>query len=243
MKIICSDVNILKSSFEAISKIVAEVQVEIDSDGMRLNAINPSHTTFVHLNINKSEFDVFECDVPRKIAFTTDDFLKYLKRVGRNDLLELSADEKYLTIHSEGNTNKTFKLKLIEIDYAVPDFPELEFSMNVDMDTKIFKEICTDIVDFSQKLRIYNEGNIIMFEAFGDFVDAEIEYVCSNDAKQQYASIYDLEMIKDMLKADKFASKTTLSYGDDMPLLVDMKSENENQNLCFLLAPRIEEEY
>lgn len=242
MKIICSDINILKSSFEAISKIVLEVSMEIDSDGLRVNAIDPSHVTFVHLDINEYEFDVFECETPRKICFVTDEFLKYLKRTSKDSVLELSVDGNYLMMRSEGATNKTFKLKLLEDEILVPDLPGIDYPISIDMPTKIFKEVCSDISEFSPKVQISNKGNLIDFVAYGDFTDAEIEYVYQNDYKEQYSSVYDMEKIKDMLKADKFAKTTYLSWGNDMPLLVEMKSENGNQCLEFLLAPRIEEE-
>lgn len=242
MRLVCSDINIFKSSFEALSKIVNEIRMEVDSDGLRVNAIDSSHVTFVHLGINEYEFDVYECEKPRKITFVADEFLKYLKRVGKDSILELKVDDTYLTIHAEGNTNKTFKMKLMENDSEVPDIPEIDYPINIELDSKTFKEICSDIVEFSQKIKISNHDNYIKFEAFGDFTDAEIEYVYQNSYKETYTSIYDLEKIKLMLKAEKFAPKTRLSWGNDMPLLVEMRSENENQNLSFLLAPRIEEE-
>ena len=217
--------------------------MEIDSDGLRVDAIDPSHVTFVHLDINEYEFDIFECERPMKICFTTDEFLKYLKRINKDSIMELTVDDNYLTIKSEGNTNKTFKLKLIDLEYDTPPLPEIEYPITIDMDTKLFKEIVKDIEGFSQKVKIYNKGNFIRFEAFGDFSDVEIEYVYQNSISDTFSSVYDLEKISDMLKADKFATKTHLSWGQDMPLLVEMKSENENEVLSFLLAPRIEEEF
>ena len=242
MRIVCSDLNIFKSSFEAISKIVNEIEMEVDSDGIRVNAIDPSHVTFVHLDINESEFDIFECEKPQKICFTTDEFLKYLKRMNKDSLLELSIDENYLIIHSEGATNKTFKQKLIEIDNSVPDLPKIEFPISVGIETKLFKEICKDIDGFSQKVQISNEGNCIKFIAYGDYTDAEVEYVYQNDITNTFSSVYDLEKIMVMLKADKFAKETVISWGETMPLLVDMKSGDGNQTLTFMLAPRIEED-
>ncbi len=46
-----SDSSILKTSFDAISSIVDEVQIQTDSEGMRLDALDRSHITFVHLRL------------------------------------------------------------------------------------------------------------------------------------------------------------------------------------------------
>ena len=68
-----SDPNILKSSFEAISSIVDEVQIQTDSEGLRLDALDRGHITFVHLNLKASLFDEFVCDVPEKINIGYDE--------------------------------------------------------------------------------------------------------------------------------------------------------------------------
>lgn len=241
MKIICSDINLLKVPFEAISKIVNEVQMEVDGEGIRLNAINSSHTTFIHLNINEEEFDIYDVKTPQKISFSTHEFLAYLKRIGKNDLIELSVDENHIIIKVEGNTTKTFKMKLIDMDYDTPPIPQIDYPISVKINSKMFKEICMDIAEFSQKIRISNDGENIIFDAFGDFTDAEIIYAYQNNVEETYTSIYDMGMIKDLLKADKFTKKSTFSFGENMPLYLEMKSEDENQELCFMLAPRIEE--
>ena len=49
-----SDSSILKTSFDAISSIVDEVQIQTDSEGMRLDALDRSHITFVHLELKAS---------------------------------------------------------------------------------------------------------------------------------------------------------------------------------------------
>ena len=45
-----------------------------------------------------------------------------------------------------------------------------------------------------------------------------------------------------MLKAEKFADKTYVQLGDDMPLTLVLELLNDEGELSFLLAPRIEEE-
>ena len=58
-KLVLSDPSIFKTSFDAISSIVDEVQIEVDSDGLRLNAIDRSHITYVHLELKESLFDIY----------------------------------------------------------------------------------------------------------------------------------------------------------------------------------------
>ena len=58
-KAVLSDSNVLKTSFEAISSIVDEVQMQADSDGLRLDALDRSHITFVHLELKSVLYLIF----------------------------------------------------------------------------------------------------------------------------------------------------------------------------------------
>ena len=73
-----SDSNILKTSFDAISSIVDEVQIQTDSEGLRLEALDRSHITYVHLELKSSLFDTYICDEPEKINIDTDELMKLL---------------------------------------------------------------------------------------------------------------------------------------------------------------------
>ena len=85
-----SDPNILKTSFDAISSIVDEVQIQTDSEGLRLDALDRSHITFVHLELKSSLFDEYVCDEPEKINVDTEELMKVLKRSKGDDRVYMS---------------------------------------------------------------------------------------------------------------------------------------------------------
>ena len=60
--------------------------------------------------------------------------------------------------------------------------------------------------------------------------------------EENVRSIFAIENIKEMLKAEKFADSTFIALGNDMPLTLSLKLLNDEGELTFLLAPRIEEE-
>ena len=97
-----SDSSILKTSFDAISSIVDEVQIQTDSEGMRLDALDRSHITFVHLELKASLFDEYICDVPEKINIDTDEFMRVLKRSKSQDRVLMSVDEDYFIASADG---------------------------------------------------------------------------------------------------------------------------------------------
>ena len=121
-----SDSSILKTSFDAISSIVDEVQIQTDSEGMRLDALDRSHITFVHLELNVDLFDEYVCDEPEKINIDTDEFMRVLKRSKANDRVLMAVDEGNFIITFEGEATRTFKIRLIDIEYDNPAPPQLQ---------------------------------------------------------------------------------------------------------------------
>lgn len=89
-KVELSNNSVIKNSFESISKIVDEITLTADSEGMHLRALDRSHITFITLDLDKTLFDEYECDVPEKMAIDCDDFYKLLKKCENNDMLKLS---------------------------------------------------------------------------------------------------------------------------------------------------------
>lgn len=241
LRLVSSDTNIFKSSFGAISSIVSIVEMELDSDGIRINAIDSSHITFVHLELEESVFDIYECDKAQRICFDIVEFLTYLKRAGKDTLLEIRVDENHIIVHIEGNTNKTFKLKLLDIENNTPPMPEIDYPVTINIPTKTFKDSISDIHAFTEKVKISNDNNVLKFTALGDFADVEVEWEHNQTITTSAESNYTLDKIKEMMKADKFSRECAISYGNDMPLMLELSSTPE-EKLSFLLAPRIEEE-
>lgn len=241
-KAVLSDSNILKTSFDAISSIVDEVQMQADSEGLRLDALDRSHITFVHLELKNGLFDEFICDEPLKINVDTEELMKVLKRSKSDDIVELSVDEGNLIIIFEGEARRRFKIRLIDIEYEAPSPPGLEYPTEFEVPFVLLKNSIQDIEIVSDKIVLMVDADKFVAEAEGEFGDAKIEYLHGEKIDTNAKSVFSLEKIKEMLKADKFSDIIVLKLGNDMPLNLSLKMVSEEGELSFLLAPRIESE-
>lgn len=235
-----SDPNILKTSFDAISSIVDEVQLQTDSEGLRLDALDRSHITFVHLELKASLFDEYICDEPEKINIDTDELMKVLKRSKSNDKIILSLNEANLIITFVGEAKRTFKIRLIDMEYDSPTPPPLEYPTKFEIPFSLLKDSINDIDIFSDKIILMVNNEIFKAAAEGEFGDANIEYIHGEKIDTEVKSVFSLEKIREMLKADKFSDVATISLGNDMPLTLSLKMISGEGELTFLLAPRIE---
>lgn len=241
-KAVLSDSNILKTSFDAISSIVDEVQMQADSEGLRLDALDRSHITFVHLELKPGLFDEFAIDEPLKINVDTEELMKVLKRAKSDDIVELSVDEGNLIVIFEGEARRRFKIRLIDIEYEAPSPPDLEYPTEFEVPFILLKNSIQDIEIVSDKIVLTVDADKFIAEAEGEFGDAKIEYLHGEKIDTNARSIFSLEKIKEMLKADKFSDTISLKLGNDMPLNLSLKMISDEGELSFLLAPRIESE-
>ncbi len=241
-KAVLSDSNILKTSFDAISSIVDEVQMQADTEGLKLDALDRSHITFVHLELKSGVFDMYSCDEPLKINVDTEELMKVLKRGKSDDMLELAVDESNLIINFEGEARRTFKIHLIDIEYGVPTPPQLEYPTEFEIPFTLLKNSIQDIDIVSDKISLIVDEDKFIASAEGEFGDATIEYLHGEKIEDNAKSVFSLEKIKEMLKADKFSEAVVLRLGNDMPLNLSLKMASDEGELSFLLAPRIESE-
>jgi len=241
-KAVLSDSNILKTSFDAISSIVDEVQMQADTEGLKLDALDRSHITFVHLELKSGVFDMYSCDEPLKINVDTEELMKVLKRGKSDDMLELDVDESNLIINFEGEARRTFKIHLIDIEYEPPAPPQLEYPTEFEIPFTLLKNSIQDIDIVSDKISLIVDEDKFIASAEGEFGDATIEYLHGEKIEDNAKSVFSLEKIKEMLKADKFSEAVVLRLGNDMPLNLSLKMASDEGELSFLLAPRIESE-
>ncbi|MDI6643805.1 MAG: proliferating cell nuclear antigen (pcna) [Methanobacteriaceae archaeon] len=241
-KAVLTDPSILKTSFDAISSIVDEVQMQTDNEGLRLDALDRSHITFVHLELKSDLFDEYSCSEPQKINVDTEELMKVLKRAKADDVLELSLDEGNLIVTFEGEARRVFKIRLIDIEYEAPAPPELEYPTEFEVPFSLLKDSIQDIEIFSDKIIFTVDEDKFFASAEGEFGDAKIEYLHGEKIEEKAKSVFSLDKIKEMLKADKFSDVISLRLGNDMPLNLRLKMVSDDGELSFLLAPRIESE-
>ena len=237
-----SNPNILKTSFDAISSIVDEVQIQTDSEGFRLDALDRSHITFVHLELKSSLFVEFVCDEPEKINIDTDEFMKVLKRSKSTDRVIMSLDEGNFIITFEGEAKRTFKIRLIDIEYESPTPPQLNSPTKFEIPFNLLKDSIQDMDLFSDKITLMVDSEKFRASAEGEFGDANIEYIHGEKIDTEAKSVFSLEKIREMLKADKFSEMAIINLGTDIPLYLTLRRVDGEGELSFLLAPRIESE-
>ncbi|WP_296882157.1 proliferating cell nuclear antigen (pcna) [uncultured Methanobrevibacter sp.] len=236
-----SNNKIFKDAFSSIRKIIDEVIIECDSEGMRLNALDRSHITFVNMEFKAELFDEYLCDVPEKINVDTEDLNKVLKKCKTSDILKLTVDEGNVILIFEGDATRKFKIRLIDLEYESATPPMINYPVNLTIPTQVLKNAVTDMELFSDKLTFTVTPDYLIISTEGATGDAEVSYIHGEHVKQVYKSTFNIDRIKDMLEASNLSEQCELSLGEDIPLNLKLKLVTGDGELGFLLAPRLEE--
>jgi len=126
--------------------------------------------------------------------------------------------------------------------YTLRNTGKLEYPTEFEIPFNLLKNSIQDIDIVSDKISLIVDQDKFTASAEGEFGEATIEYVHGEKIEDKAKSVFSLEKIKEMLKADKFSETAVLKLGNDMPLNLSLKMPADEGELSFLLAPRIESE-
>ena len=241
-KVELSNNSVIKNSFESISKIVDEITLTADSEGMHLRALDRSHITFITLDLDKTLFDEYECDVPEKMAIDCNDFNTILKKCKNDDILKLSVDESSILIIFDGDARRKFKLPFIDMEYDNPTPPNIVLPCKITIPSTLLKNYIDDMGFFSDKLDFIIDENYFKVKTIGQKGEAETEYLHGENILEVVKSGYSIPKLQEIMKAHKFSEQCNIYLGNDMPLKINFTLVTGDGNLEYLLAPRLEEQ-
>lgn len=234
------DPSSLSKVIDVISELVTEVRIKVNEFGMSIIAIDPANVAMVRFKLPKSSFSQFETG-NEVLGINLDSLKKILKRCTNGTSLILEKKDNFLNIQILDRIKRNFSLNLIEIESAEKEIPNLDYSARVEIssldlvssieDCIVVSDACSFITT-KESFVIESKGlNSARSEFSGD--EAKIE---AEDCKSKYS----LEYLQKFMKGAKLCEKTNLSFANDHPLKIDIKTEHMELN--FLLAPRVETE-
>lgn len=240
-KLELSDNAIFKTVFDSIASIIDEVTIVFDSEGMRLNALDRSHITFITLELAPEVFDSYICDTPEKVTVDCDRFNKILKKCKTNDIIQLTMDEGNFIIIFEGDATRRFKIRVIDTEYEAQVPPNINHTVYIKVPSSMMQDALNDMLIFSDKLRLLIDENYLKIISEGEFGDVDIKYLHGENVLEVAQSIYSIEKLKDIFKASKFSKECEVGLGNDMPVVITFELPTRDGVLRYLLAPRLEE--
>jgi proliferating cell nuclear antigen len=249
-KLKVADSKLLRDMITSISILVDEATFKLEPEGIKLRAMDPSRVAMVDFEWPKTVFEEYECTEPTKMCINITELLKLLKRAGKDEIVELSLDEKtqHLQLKITGKHTRNFTMPTLEAsDEEVPT-PKITFNIKVKATTEGLSQAIEDAQLVSDHVRIEADPEKVVFNASGDLMGATISIQKGSDtlldleAKEPSKATFSLSYLSEIIKTASATSDiATLEFSTDMPIKLDFQQAKEGK-LTFYLAPRIETE-
>ena len=78
-----------RTLIEALKEILTEANLEFDSQGIKIVAVDETHTVLVYLRLHADRFENFYCPVKHVLGINMIYLFKLIKTMGNNDSMTL----------------------------------------------------------------------------------------------------------------------------------------------------------
>ena len=224
----------------ALKDILIETNIEFSKNGIKICSMDKTHTILIHLILNASNFEMYNCKKDRiLIAVNMQYFFKLINSIDNDDTLTIYIENedyndgvvKELGLKFEnGNIkqSKIQKLRLLEPDEEELDLPNLEFSSIINMPSCDFQKIVRDLANISEKLEIKSINSELIFKCSGQYANAEIRR-SETESNMQYIKKdkdniiqgeFPLKNLVYFIKCTNLCNQIEMYLKNDQPLIV-----------------------
>lgn len=240
LKIILENWSDFKNIIMQAEQILDEVNIEVDSEGFRFNALDRPHTCFFGAEFGKEAFDSFECDEPLTVSVDTSELVNVLKRGKSSETLIMMANKYDLILTFKGKSERRFNIIQIDSDYTSKQPPNVKYPVHIEMDYDTIKESIKDASLYSDSLKFSVDGNVLNLHTSGAFGEYSNKIIL-DESYESCTSLFSLGHLEKIFKVKLKSDGLSLSLGDAYPIYIKLNID-ENIKVTSLLAPKIESE-
>ena len=220
---------------EALKEILTDANFEIDNTGIKVMAMDSSHTVLVHLKLYASNFEYYKCDEKKILGINMLNFFKLIKTMGNSDTLTLFLErdnDNVLGIkieNSEKNTTTKYNLNLMDLHEENIQIPPAVFDSVITMPSVDFQKICRDMHNLADNLEIKSTENQLIFSCKGHFASQEtsigetnsgLSFVKNENPDEIVQGIFALKHLVLFSKCTNLCNSSELYLKNDYPLII-----------------------
>ena len=242
-----------RTLIEALKEILTEANLEFDSQGIKIMAVDETHTVLVYLRLHSDRFESYYCPQKYVLGVNMIYLFKLIKTMGNNDSLSLylpSANPNKLGIrmeNSEKSTVTNYFLKLFDTDVEDIQIPNLNFPSIIHLPSADIQKICRDMNALGEKLdvEITSSGTDLIFKCMGDFAEQEtiisennntIKVHKNTNTNEIVQGLFQLKHLVLFTKCTSLCPSIELYLKNDFPIILRYTVANLGE-IKLVLAP------
>ena len=241
----------IRTLSEALKEILTEANIEIDQNGLKIMAMDGTHTVLVHLRLHADRFDEYKCPQKHILGINMINLFKLVKTMSNNDSLVMFMERRDTTkmgiviLNGEKQMETTFNLNLIELDINPIEIPPVQFSAIITMPSLDFQKIIRDMGTLGETVEITSASNQLILKCRGDFAEQEtimsennntMKVQKSGSATEVVQGIFQLKHLVLFTKCTSLCPSIELYLKNDFPLILRYTVANLGE-IKLVLAP------
>jgi len=251
--------NAWRSLWEVLKEILTDITLQIDEDGIRLNAIDGSHVSLVNMKLEAINFEYFHCPATMSIGLNCANVFKLLKSVSNVDCVKwyiMSGSSNLLHVvieNADKNYRTDYALKLLDLDEDNMKIPEFENNITiVNMPSVELQRIVRDMYALStniyirmttrDQLELSCEGDIASQKTILGQYDSGLSITMGTESAVSeneyiFEGKYSLKYLLLFVKSTNLTSNCELLLRKGFPLIIRYAVASLG-TINFCLAPR-----
>ena len=220
-----------RTLWETLKEILVDVTLNFNEDGVKLNAIDGSRVSLIHLKLDACNFEEYHCPRPLSVGVNTMAVYKLLKSLTNSDCIswQVDADQpnslKLMVDNSEKNYKTCYSLKLLDLDEQILRIPDLTQKVNiVNMPSVEFQKFVRDMNGFADNVTIRMTPNRQLIMQCDGYLASQVTVLGESQDGLQISTENDIVTTEDI-----FSGHFSLKY-----LTLFVKATNLS-NSCELL--------
>lgn len=241
---------------EALKEILTDANFEFDSTGLKVMAMDSSHTVLVHLKLNSENFEFYECRNKITLGINMLNMFKLIKTMGNTDTLTLYVEEDNESVlgikieNTEKNSVTNYKLNLMDLHEDNIQIPPAHFDSVITMPSVDLQKICRDMHNLADNIEIKSLENQLIFNCKGHFASQEtcigetnsgMSFVKNQNPDEIVQGVFALRHLVLFSKCTNLCNSIEMYLKNDYPLIIKYSVASLGDiKLC--LAPKCDSE-
>lgn len=218
----------IRTLVDAVKDILTEVNLEIDAAGIKIMAMDGTHTILVHMRLYADRFDEFLCTEKSILGIDFVNFNKMVKQIKNEDSLLLFMEKRNKSrlgiriMNGEKQMVTTKYLNLMELDVKPIDIPPVQFPSVISMPSLDFQNIVKDLLQLGDKVEIKSAENELSFRLEGgEFGSQETICVMPKTQKEIVQGYFLLKPLSLFTKCTAMSTDIMIYLKNNYPIIVE----------------------
>ena len=236
---------------EALKEILTEGSFVFDETGIKLMAMDSTHSILIHMKLDSENFEFFHCPEKVTVGVNMLNLFKLIKTMTNSETLTLFIEKKdtnklgIIITNIEKNSKTVYRLNLLDIEEGTIDIPPAKFETELSLPSGDFQKIIRDMINIGENIEVKSVGPQLILNCVGDFASQEtvlgetnngLKFNQQSEQDSPIQGIFSLKYLIQFTKCTNLCNQINLYIKNDYPLIIKYSVASLG-NIKLCLAP------